>query len=563
MRETRRDVLRHASALVAAVTGAGTAAAQQSPPSYDDGTVYTGGDRVTYDGSVWEAGWWTQGTAPSTDAAVWERVDAADGGGDDSDDSSYPAWDASVAYSGGDRVTHDGSVWEAAWWTKGTEPAADATVWTLVESDDGSGGDEDGAPTAVVGVTPSAPTPGETVTFSGADSSDPDGDALDYEWTIDADTVTGVEHTRSFESAGEYAVSLTITDGSGASDSATTTVSVSEEDGSSPGWDEHPVMAYEFQGAAPADKLTHVIQTFGSVSADGSVSAPWDAGGIDGVTTLLSIGGWKNSQGFPELASDQESRETFASECVALLRDRDLDGIDIDWEFPGPYGPDGLTSYPDDEENFAALIEECRRQFDAAAEEDDTDYYLTAALNHAESHLSGLPHDRLADALDYAKMMTYDMHSPVWVDETNHNSPLYATSGADSDDSIHNTLSYMRDQGWPAEKLVMGLAFYGREFTGVEGTANDGLLQPFEGSGGATGFADIAQQFGDHTRYWDDEAKVPYKFDGTSLLSYDDEESVTVKADYADERGHAIMYWASGHDPNETLLDAVNDALGK
>jgi len=160
-------------------------------------------------------------------------------------------------------------------------------------------------------------------------------------------------------------------------------------------------------------------------------------------------------------------------------------------------------------------------------------------------------------------MMTYDMHAAGWSNETNHNSPLYANSQASSDLSIHKTLQYMRDQGWPNEQLVMGLAFYGREFTGVQSSANNGLFQSFSGDGGAYGFADIQNQFGGHTRYWDDEAKVPYKFDGSSLLSYDDEESIKIKGEYAAERGHPVMYWASGHDPNETLIDALNDALGR
>ena len=580
MRETRRSILRRTSAIAAGLAGVGAASAQQQYPRHDSTATYTGGDRVVYDGSVWEANWWTRGTTPSSGAAVWERVGpAGDGGGSDGSGGndnggtapSHPTWDATTTYNGGDRVVYDTSVWEANWWTRGDEPGASQWgPWSAVGpadggSDGGSGGDTDPnqGPTATIAASPSAPVAGDTITLDASGSSDPDDDALSYEWSGDGASATGVETTVAYESAGEYAVSLTVTDVNGASDSASTTLTVGSDSGSDSGWDEHPVMAYEFGSSAPADKLTHVIQTFGSVSADGSISAPYDAGGIDGVNTVLSLGGWGNSQGFPDLAKDRASRETFASDCVALLRDRDLDGIDIDWEFPGPYGPSELTSYPDDQANFAAMLEECRRQFDAAGAEDDTTYYLTAALNNAEYQLSELPHGRLMAALDYAKMMTYDMHGPGWSAQTNHNSPLYANSTATSDASIHDTLSYMRDQGWPSEKLVMGLAFYGREFTGVDTTATDGLFESFSGDGGAYGFADIQQQFAGHTRYWDAEAKLPYKFDGSSLLSYDDEESVAIKADYASERGHPIMYWASGHDPNETLLDAVNGALDK
>lgn len=111
------------------------AATEPTPdhPEWDADTAYSGGDRVVYDGGVWEAKWWTRGTTPSASATVWKRVGDAgsgsdDGGSDDggSDDGSSgsdaPAWDASSTYTSGDQVTHDGQVWEAQWWTQGDEP---------------------------------------------------------------------------------------------------------------------------------------------------------------------------------------------------------------------------------------------------------------------------------------------------------------------------------------------------------------------------------------------------------------------------------------------------------
>ncbi|WP_139210861.1 carbohydrate-binding protein [Natrinema salaciae] len=71
--------------------------------------------------------------------------DGQDGSGDDQDGSddqgdsddgcgSYPAWDPKPVYTDGDRVTHDGTVWEAQWWTQNQEPRnEDWYVWQPVE----------------------------------------------------------------------------------------------------------------------------------------------------------------------------------------------------------------------------------------------------------------------------------------------------------------------------------------------------------------------------------------------------------------------------------------------
>ncbi|RQG93554.1 glycosyl hydrolase family 18 protein [Natrarchaeobius chitinivorans] len=561
MKRTRRNVLGTASTVTALLFGASVSSAEQEHPEWDPDDVYTSGDRVVYDGSVWEAQWWTQGEEPETGPGPWEQVDEDDGNGNDddgeNDDGDYPAWDPDAVYTGGDRVVHDGSVWEANWWTQGDEPGESQWgPWEEIE-------EHDPGLEAAIDVRPGRPDPGEELTVDGSGSS---GEIDRYEWDLgDGTEADGEIVTHSYDEEGEYTIELTLVGADGDRDSTETILTVADgDDGGWPGED-HPVMAYEFSGPAPAEKVTHVIQTFGDVAADGSVSVPWDVGGVDGAVTLLSIGGWGNSDGFPQTAADAESRERFASDCVDLMREHDIDGIDIDWEYPGPFGPDGLVSYDDDPENFTALLSECRQQFDEAATEDDTEYYLTAALSAHEEHLEILEHEELADVLDFAKMMTYDMHSPglEWVEYTNHNAPLYSNPESPTDKSVHDTMTYMQEQGWPEHKLVLGLAFYGREYSGVESAENDGLFQPFSSAGAVPSYPEIQDGFDDYDRLWDDEAKVPWRFDGENLLGYDDEESIAIKAEYASEHGYPLMYWASGHDPNETLVDAVNDALDK
>ncbi|WP_436934248.1 PKD domain-containing protein [Halovenus marina] len=136
---------------------------QPEYPAWDSGTTYTGGDRVTYEGSVWEASWWTRGDEPgSSQWGPWEQVeedggdnsgddggndggdndDGSDGGddggdnggddgGDDGSDESLK-WDPMSLYQVGDRVTYDGSTWEATLASLNAEPGPNSAYWTEV-----------------------------------------------------------------------------------------------------------------------------------------------------------------------------------------------------------------------------------------------------------------------------------------------------------------------------------------------------------------------------------------------------------------------------------------------
>lgn len=75
---------------------------------------------------------------------------------------------------------------------------------------------------------------------------------------------------------------------------------------------------------------------------------------------LLSVGGWE-AEGFSDAALSAASRATFAGSVVALLREHSLDGVDLDWEYPGQ-GVAGIKSRPQDRQNFTALLQTMRAQ---------------------------------------------------------------------------------------------------------------------------------------------------------------------------------------------------------
>ena len=99
-----------------------TATPTGSAAEWDAAAVYTGGEQVTYGGSLYEAQWWTQGETPGT-VMVWKQIQT---------DASVPeAWNANMVYVAGDRATYGGTLYEAKWWTQGDQPGT-AEVWMVV-----------------------------------------------------------------------------------------------------------------------------------------------------------------------------------------------------------------------------------------------------------------------------------------------------------------------------------------------------------------------------------------------------------------------------------------------
>ncbi|CAM2008709.1 lytic polysaccharide monooxygenase [Acanthopleuribacter pedis] len=93
-------------------------------PTWQSGTVYNTGDRVSHNNLVWQAKWWTNSTEPSNTAEVWQLI------------SDVPlVWNRNVAYPANTQVHHQGGVWQNQWWSRGDEPGQ-ASVWQRVGDSD-------------------------------------------------------------------------------------------------------------------------------------------------------------------------------------------------------------------------------------------------------------------------------------------------------------------------------------------------------------------------------------------------------------------------------------------
>lgn len=277
---------------------------------------------------------------------------------------------------------------------------------------------------------------------------------------------------------------------------------------------------------------------------------------------LLSVGGW-SAGGFSEAAATEEGRTSMADSAVRALTDHPFDGIDLDWEYPC-YGEAGIHSSPDDKKNFTLLLKTMREALDHKGAQDGRHYMLTIAAGADQYYVDGTEMDQVQKYLDFVQLMTYDMRGGFQV-LTGHHTSLYTPSGDLFRISTDASVNIFIRAGVPREKIVIGAAFYSRVWHQVP-DRNNGLLQ-MAGTTGGYGpdftvlSADYINKNG-YIRYWDEEACAPFLFNGSSLISYDDEESIQHKSDYVKNNSLAgIMFWEYGCDKTHRLLSAIHNGL--
>lgn len=314
-----------------------------------------------------------------------------------------------------------------------------------------------------------------------------------------------------------------------------------------------------------AQKLTHLNVAFAHIDKDHRVVMESTAA-LPGLRALkksnprlkilLSVGGWQ-AEGFSDAALTGASRLAFADSALKLLREQALDGIDIDWEYPGN-GIAGIRSRPEDKQNFALLLQALRTTL-------GNQYLLTiAAADH--EFAENIELDQVPVYVDWINLMSYDFFNSL-TPTTGHHAGLYRSEHAlPRDRNTDSAVSQYLAAGVPAEKIVLGVAFYGRGFAGVT-ARNNGVNQPYEHFEGEHPYKDLVANFvgkQGFVRYWDNRAQAPYLWNATSrvFISYDDPQSIAVKARYVlQHRLGGVMVWELSEDHNDELLDVVNATL--
>jgi len=284
------------------------------------------------------------------------------------------------------------------------------------------------------------------------------------------------------------------------------------------------------------------------------------------LTVLVSVGGWLWSTNFSDMALTRDSRAIFEDSVMQFLTRYDLDGLDIDWEYPGMPGA-GHPFRPEDKQNFTALLKELRERFDASARRGRR-LYLTIAMGASDEVIANTEMQKVQRYVDTVNLMTYDYYEPGSESITGNHSPLYADPADPKSASSADTVRAFEKAGVPAEKILLGVPFYGHEWGQVK-DQNHGLFQVGKAIPGAyTPFSVIDTTMLGHsfTRYWDDAAKVPYLYNPEQkiFVSYEDPESLKLKCDYIRTQKLAgIMFWEYFGDSNNKLLPTINTELHK
>ncbi len=274
--------------------------------------------------------------------------------------------------------------------------------------------------------------------------------------------------------------------------------------------------------------------------------------------TLLSIGGW-GAGGFSEAAATEEGRQLFADTAIALMLKHEFDGLDVDWEYPGIPAA-GIAASKNDKYNFTKLLKTMREKLDRLEQKLNRSYLLTIAVGAYQRCADNMEVELIArEYLDFINLMTYDLGSGMNL--THHHTNLYGSHSQPQLLSVEKAVDLYVKAGVPLEKLVIGGAFYARKWSEVP-DKNDGLYQQTAAGGLKTiDYTELAKDYigkRGFKRYWDDEAKAPYLYNGKSFISYDDPESLGEKARYVRERGLlGIMFWEYPLDDTRTLLDSL------
>lgn len=256
---------------------------------------------------------------------------------------------------------------------------------------------------------------------------------------------------------------------------------------------------------------------------------------------VLSIGGW-GADGFSDAVYSKNSRNVFIDSILKVVNEYDLDGIDLDWEYP-TFDVAKIKARVEDKQNFTLFIQELRAKMPSKL--------LTIAVGAGNGIAKAIEVDVLNGYLDYLHIMTYDMGN-FKNNQFSHHTNLYPSKyhsySASQAVEVYNKL------GFDIKKIVMGIAFYGRY----------GLLNnKFEVARGF-GYQRILELKSTMNYYFDEEAKAPIIYNDDYFVSFDDEASVTEKCKYViNNKMAGVMFWEINSDKTGILLNTIDKVLKK
>lgn len=271
-----------------------------------------------------------------------------------------------------------------------------------------------------------------------------------------------------------------------------------------------------------------------------------------------------------QIVSNEEERNSFVNAISNFIDQYELDGIDIDWEYPAQRG--GADT---DSDNFVSFLRELRTKLGSTM-------VITAAVG-AGVDLIGSSYDveGMNQYLSFINLMTYDMHGS-YDQRTGQNSPLYASSLVDESQYLNSdaVVTAWINAGASPSKLNLGLGFYGHNFQLADNeingigapTTGPGQAGPYTQAAGYKSYLEICSDLmeGGWTTVYDNQQQSPYSYKADQWVGYDNVQSITAKSQYAVSRGlGGVMMWAIDQDDlhnvcgggSTPLLNAINSVI--
>ena len=315
----------------------------------------------------------------------------------------------------------------------------------------------------------------------------------------------------------------------------------------------------------PVEKLTHLIFSFCHLKGDKlSVDRAADTVCIQKMVSfkqkypslkiILSLGGWGGCKDCSTVFATRKGRKTFARSTRAVMEYFQTDGIDLDWEYPVIAGFPGHAHSDADKKNFTALITKLRKELGIK-------YEISFAAGGFDHFIdSSIEWKKVMKKADKVNVMSYDLvHGFSKV--SGHHTPLYSTQ--QQKESGDNAVKRLIQAGVPANKIILGAAFYGRMFE-VSDTTNNGLYLPasfYHGISYARLFDSLSTTNG-FVQYWDSVANAPYAFNTQRKIqvTFDDSLSIARKTQYViTKKLGGIMFWQLMDDKfTDGLLDVID-----
>ncbi|GAP90626.2 putative glycoside hydrolase family 18 protein [Rosellinia necatrix] len=273
---------------------------------------------------------------------------------------------------------------------------------------------------------------------------------------------------------------------------------------------------------------------------------------------IVSIGGWTfNDNGtitqpvFGDIASSSGNRAKFIDSLLSFMTNYGFDGVDFDWEYPGAGDRGG---HDDDGVNYTQLLSDLRARFSGVISfTAPTSYWY---LRHFDLFA-------MTKHVDWINVMSYDLHG-TWDSSNPIGNHVLAHTNLTE---IKLALDLYWRNSIPANKLNLGLGFYGRSFQLSDpGCSMPGCLfkggaspGPCTQNSGTLSYREIMDVISTNglTPYYDKTNQVKYvTWGGDQWVSYDDQETFQAKIKLANEMGlGGVLIWSLDQDTAQ--LDAL------